>query len=243
MELCKILIVDDEKITLDFFEITLSKLAFNVLKAMDGREALEMIKLHDPDIVLLDNLLPKMNGFEVVQILKNDKEFSKYKNLPIIMFSAMDSIEDKILGLEMGIEDYITKPFNFSEVLARIRNVLRHKELSEKLLREEKRAAISETLINSLLAFVKHIKIPLTKLYRESNIIDFSNKDVVTDFIERFRNDYEEIIALQKSIEEEISETENEKNKIKKVREISLKDLENKMAKYLKENLETKNNS
>lgn len=233
---CKILVVDDEKLTLDFFDIMLSKLGFDVVKASDGIEALEKIKSNAPDIVLLDNLLPKMNGFEVVQIIKKDKEFSEYKDIPIIMFSAMDSPQDKILGLEMGVEDYITKPFNFSEVLARIRNVLRHRELVKQLLKREKRIAISDTLINNVIAFARHIKKPLTSLYRDINKIDYSQKDSVSKFIDNFKNAYDEIIALHKSLEEQITDIENKKNKLKE-EELSLDELEKKIYKYLnKEN-------
>ncbi len=234
---CKILVVDDEKVTLDFFNIMLTKLGFDVFTASDGLEALESIKLNKPDLLLLDNLLPKMNGFEVVQILKKDKDFSEYKDLPIIMFSAMDTPQDKVLGLEMGIEDYITKPFNFSEVLARIRSVLRHRELVKQLLKREKRLAISETLINSVIAFSRHIKMPLTRLYRELNKINCSDSKKVADFIEEFKSSYEEIIALQKSLEEEIREIENKKNKMKE-EELSLEELEKRIAKYLNKNLE-----
>ncbi|HOJ65053.1 MAG TPA: response regulator [Spirochaetota bacterium] len=238
---CKILVVDDEKLTLDFFDLMLSKLGFEVLKATDGIEALEKIKSHNPDVVLLDNLLPKMTGFEVVQILKKDKDFSQYKDLPIIMFSGMDSPQDKILGLEMGIEDYITKPFNFSEVLARIRNVLRHKELVNQILKREKRLAISETLINNIIAFSRHIKKPLTELLREADKIDCSNKENVVKFIEKFKRDYDEIIALHKSLEEQLYDIENKKNKLKE-EELSLEELEKRIAKYLnnKENSEDK---
>jgi DNA-binding response OmpR family regulator len=118
----KILIVDDEKINLDFFEVMLSKLGFEIEKAADGVEALEKVKAFSPDLILLDNIMPRMTGWEVTRILKGD---TAYQDIPIIMLSAMDDVRDKVEGLEMGVEDYITKPFNFNEVLARIRAVLR----------------------------------------------------------------------------------------------------------------------
>jgi len=229
----KILVVDDEKLTLDFFDLMLSKLGFEVLKAEDGFEALEMIKKNNPDIVLLDNLLPKLTGFEVTQIIKKDENFKEYKNLPIIMFSAMDSTDDKILGLEMGIEDYITKPFNFSEVLARIRNVIRHNEIVKQLIKREKRLAITDTLINSVIAFARHIKRPFTDLYRKINKLDCSNKEEVVKFIENFKKDYEEMMALQQTLEDEIRKIDNEKNKLKE-EEISLEEIEKRIAEYLK---------
>src|SRR5215510_918539 len=122
----KILIVDDETINLDFFDVMLSKLGFTVEKAKDGEEALERVKKFFPDIILLDNVMPNMSGWEVTKILKSD---TKYREIPIIMFSALDDVKDKVEGFELGVDDYITKPFNFSEVLARIRAVLRNREL------------------------------------------------------------------------------------------------------------------
>ena len=130
----KILVVDNDKETLDLFEIMLTKLSFKVIKAVDGEDALVKIKEHSPDIMLIENVLPDFTGFEVTQILKKSKDFIEYQDLPIIMMSSVDDPTDKLIGLEMGIEDYIIKPFRFTEVLARIRNVINHKELVRKLV-------------------------------------------------------------------------------------------------------------
>jgi DNA-binding response OmpR family regulator len=112
----KILIVDDEAINLDFFDVMLSRLGFEVSMAEDGEQALEMIQEDKPDLIILDNIMPKMTGWELTKILKQSETFVEYSDIPIIMFSAMDAVKDKIEGFELGIEDYITKPFNFSEV-------------------------------------------------------------------------------------------------------------------------------
>jgi DNA-binding response OmpR family regulator len=154
----KILIVDDETINLDFFEVMLSKLGFAVEKATDGKEALEKVKRFLPDLVLLDNIMPTMTGWEVTKIMKNDP---KYRDIPIIMFSALDDVKDKIEGFELGVDDYITKPYNFSEVLARIRAVLRNRELYAQIVVRESRLSLAEELSsdikNNLLNFVKSI--------------------------------------------------------------------------------------
>ncbi|MDR2518169.1 MAG: response regulator transcription factor [Spirochaetaceae bacterium] len=121
----KILIVDDEIINADFFDVMLSKLGFVVEKANDGVEALEKIKKFYPDLIMLDNIMPRMSGWELTKTLKGNP---KYKEIPIIMFSALDDVKDKVESFELGVDDYITKPFNFSEVLARIRVVLRNRE-------------------------------------------------------------------------------------------------------------------
>jgi len=154
----KILIVDDETINLDFFEVMLSKLGFAVEKACDGKEALDKVKRFLPDLILLDNIMPNMTGWEVTKILKGDP---KYRDIPIIMFSALDDVKDKIEGFELGVDDYITKPFNFSEVLARIRAVLRNRELYAQIVVRESRLSLAEELSadikNNLLSFVKSI--------------------------------------------------------------------------------------
>lgn len=154
----KILLVDDETINLDFFDVMLSKLGFTVEKAMDGKEALEKVKRFFPDIILLDNVMPHMSGWEVTRILKNDP---KYKEIPIIMFSALDDVKDKVEGFELGVDDYITKPFNFSEVLARIRAVLRNRELYAQIVVRESRLSLAEELSTdmkkNLLDFVSSI--------------------------------------------------------------------------------------
>jgi DNA-binding response OmpR family regulator len=139
----KILIVDDEKINLEFFEVMLSKLGFIVEEANDGVEALEKVKHFLPDLILLDNIMPKMSGWEVTKILKSDPQYSE---IPIVMFSAVDDVKDKVAGFELGIDDYITKPFNFSEVLARIRAVLRNRELFAQIAVRESRLVLAEDL-------------------------------------------------------------------------------------------------
>jgi CheY-like chemotaxis protein len=137
----KILIVDDEQLNLDFFEVMLSKLGFAVEKAEDGLEALSKVKQFHPDLIVLDNVMPKMSGWEVTKTLKKDP---KYRSIPIIMFSALGEVKDKVEGFELGVDDYITKPFNFSEVLARIRAVLRNRELFGQIVSRESRLNAAE---------------------------------------------------------------------------------------------------
>jgi len=154
----KILIVDDEAINLDFFDVMFSKLGFTVDKASDGEEALEKVKKFLPDIILLDNIMPNMSGWELTKILKNDP---KYKEIPIIMVSALDDVKEKVESFELGVDDYITKPYNFTEVLARIRAVLRNRELFAQIKVRESRLSLAEELSGdmkkNLLDFVKSI--------------------------------------------------------------------------------------
>lgn len=238
----KILIVDDDESTLEFFDIMLSNLSFEVVKANNGLEALEKVRLYDPDLILLDNLMPKMTGFEVIQILKKDKEFARFRNTPIIVFSALEDTEDKVLGFEMGIDDYITKPFNFSEVLARIRNIIRHKELSRQLLKRERRLAILESLNTNLIAFTRHVKRPMTNLFNDIKSYDLQDQNQVQDFIVKYEEDYNQVLAMIEGLEEEIMEIETKGNKLKE-EELSLEELEKKINKHLEEHKKNINNN
>lgn len=115
----KILVVDDEKLIVKGIRFSLEQDGMDVDCAYDGEEALEMAKEKKYDIILLDLMLPKMDGFEVCQQIR---EFS---NVPIVMLTAKGEDMDKILGLEYGADDYITKPFNILEVKARIKAIMR----------------------------------------------------------------------------------------------------------------------
>jgi CheY-like chemotaxis protein len=143
----KILVIDDETINADFFDVMLSKLGFIVEKADNGKDGLEKVKKFFPDLILLDNIMPKMSGWELTKILKADP---KYREIPIIMLSALDDVKDKVEGFELGVDDYITKPFNFSEVLARIRAVFRNRELFAQIVARESRLNLAEGLSTEL---------------------------------------------------------------------------------------------
>ncbi len=229
----KILIVDDEPINLEFFNVMLSKLGFNVEKAVDGEDALKMIVRTDPDLLILDNIMPKLSGWEVTKKLKRDKEYRRYRHLPIIMLSALDDVKDKIEGLELGVDDYITKPFNFSEVLARIRAVLRNRELARQVTRRERRIAVVESLNNSLIFFTHHIKKPISELISAAEKLDPSQKDQVVELIEMVRNEAEEILATLKGLQDEIDELQMKGAKIKRG-DLSLEDLEKRLQKHLR---------
>ena len=115
----KVLVVDDEKLIVKGIKFSLEQDGMEVDQAYDGEEALDKIRENDYDIVLLDVMLPKIDGFEVCKAVKD------FSNVPIIMLTAKDTDMDKILGLEYGADDYITKPFNILEVKARIKAILR----------------------------------------------------------------------------------------------------------------------
>ena len=128
----KVLVVDDEKLIVKGIRFSLEQDGMEVSCAYDGEEALAMAKAEDFDIILLDVMLPGLTGFEVCQQIR---EFS---NVPIIMLTAKGDDMDKILGLEYGADDYITKPFNILEVKARIKAILRRLSVPVKAEKDEK---------------------------------------------------------------------------------------------------------
>jgi CheY-like chemotaxis protein len=229
----KILIVDDEPINLEFFDVMLSKLGFKIEKAADGEEALQKVTETDPDLIILDNIMPRLSGWEVTKKLKQEKEYRKYRRTPIIMFSAMDEVSDKIEGLELGVDDYITKPFNFSEVLARIRAVLRNRELAQQVSRRERRIAVVESLNNSLIFFTQHIKKPISGLISAAEKLDGSDQQKVSEFASLVKHEGAEILATLQGLEDEIDELQNKGDKLK-MGDLSLEELEKKLQKHLR---------
>jgi Response regulators consisting of a CheY-like receiver domain and a winged-helix DNA-binding domain len=120
----KILVVDDEKPISDIVKFNLVKENYEVVTAFDGEEALEIFEEGDIDLIILDLMLPKIDGLEVA------REIRKSSNVPIIMVSAKDSEFDKVIGLELGADDYVTKPFSNRELLARVKANIRRSKLA-----------------------------------------------------------------------------------------------------------------
>ena len=230
----KILIVDDETINLDFFDVMLSKLGFSVEKAIDGIEALEKVKRFLPDLILLDNVMPRMSGWEFTKILKND---AKYSDIPIVMFSALDDVKDKVEGFELGVDDYITKPYNFSEVLARIRAVLRNRELYAQIVARESRLSLAEELNTdikrNLLDFIKsldELDAAIATMGPKKEGDTQSNSSLLPAVSEKSRKVRKQVAELDARIEKTITEWEHLKKK-----EIGLPQLETQIRKNLQE--------
>lgn len=132
-----ILVVDDEKPIADILQFNLKKEGFTVHCAYDGEEALEKVEEVKPDLMLLDIMLPKRDGMEVC------REVRKKYDFPIIMLTAKDSEIDKVLGLELGADDYVTKPFGTRELIARVKANLRR---NMKVAEEEEEAQVTNDL-------------------------------------------------------------------------------------------------
>lgn len=116
----KILIVDDEQSIRTLLEYNLIQAGYETVMAIDGEEAIEKVEQEKPDLILLDLMIPKIDGIEVCKLLRK-----RHINIPIIMLTAKSEELDKVLGLEIGADDYMTKPFSPREVMARVKAVLR----------------------------------------------------------------------------------------------------------------------
>jgi len=167
----RILVVDDEQINLEFFDVMLSKLGFAVHKAENGQEALEAVRRLRPDLIILDNIMPKLSGWEVTKIIKSSPEYAEFSEIPIIMFSALDDVKDKVEGLELGADDYITKPFNFAEVLARIRAILRSYELVKQIENREQSIIVGERAVAEMQKAIASTKRSLEQIGSASDLV------------------------------------------------------------------------
>ena len=166
----RVLVVDDEKLIVKGIRFSLEQDGFEVQCAYDGEEALEAIKANQFDVILLDVMLPKLTGFEVCQQVRETSD------VPIIMLTAKGDDMDKILGLEYGADDYITKPFNILEVKARIKAIIRRSSKPGAGAKEEVKAdAASEQLVqldkDGRRAFIEGREVSLTA--KEFELLEF----------------------------------------------------------------------
>ncbi|MBQ0139090.1 MAG: response regulator transcription factor [Kurthia sp.] len=138
-----VLVVDDEKPIADILQFNLTKEGYRVVTAYDGDEALEKVEEEKPDLILLDIMLPKRDGMEVV------REVRKKYDTPIIMITAKDSEIDKVLGLELGADDYVTKPFSTRELVARVKANMRRHQATTAVEKEEETS--NDIVVGSLI--------------------------------------------------------------------------------------------
>ena len=124
-----ILVVDDEPQIVAVLHGYLTDAGFEVIKALDGRTGLQKVQLEHPDLVILDLMLPEMNGIDVARAIRQDSD-PRVSAVPLIMLTARDTEIDTIVGLEIGADDYVTKPFSVRELVARVKAVLRRSEES-----------------------------------------------------------------------------------------------------------------
>ncbi|WP_078556364.1 response regulator YycF [Bacillus alkalicellulosilyticus] len=168
----RILVVDDEKPIADILKFSLEKEGFDVICAYDGLKAIELAQSEQPDIILLDIMLPYKDGMEVC------REIRKTHDMPIIMLTAKDSEIDKVLGLELGADDYVTKPFSTRELIARVKaNLRRHKQTAEDQS-TNKELAIGDLVIQPDAYLVKKRGDAIELTHREFELIYYLAKHI-----------------------------------------------------------------
>lgn len=158
----KVLIVDDEEHIVELLKFNLINSGYEVIVCNNGIDAVEITKEERPDLILLDLMLPEMDGYDVCKCVKGAKETS---DTAIIMLTAKDEELDKILGLELGADDYITKPFSIRELLARVKAVLRRSNVSSVKrveLTDRFKAGKLEVNFERREVFVDNVKVELT---------------------------------------------------------------------------------
>ncbi|WP_088104585.1 response regulator YycF [Halalkalibacter urbisdiaboli] len=167
-----ILVVDDEKPIADILKFNLEKEGFEVTCAHDGLEAIECVQKIEPDLILLDIMLPHKDGMEVC------REVRKKYDIPIIMLTAKDSEIDKVLGLELGADDYVTKPFSTRELLARVKANLRRHKVSGEDLSSQKELSVGDLTIYPDAYQVKRRGETIELTHREFELIHYLAKHI-----------------------------------------------------------------
>jgi DNA-binding response OmpR family regulator len=147
-----ILLVDDERNILDLGEMYLAREGFQILKSENGLEAIELIRKKQPSLVVLDLMLPGIDGLEICRTLRAENN-----QVPIILLTARDEDVDKIIGLELGADDYMTKPFNPRELAARVKAILKRTNRNEKVEGETENINVADIVIDLRKREVRHL--------------------------------------------------------------------------------------
>jgi DNA-binding response OmpR family regulator len=163
----KILVVEDDLTLLETLEYNLERQEYEVHKAMDGQAALEVARQEQPDLIVLDLMLPGLDGLEVCRILHQEM------SVPILILTARSEEVDRVVGLEMGADDYITKPFSMRELLARVKALLRRVRLVRREIETETRVKKSERLV------FEDLQIDLTRreIHRGARLLHLKPKE------------------------------------------------------------------
>lgn len=176
----KILIVDDVPDNVEILEQFFKTQGYEILKAFGGKEAIEKAEKETPDLILLDIMMPDLDGFEVCRILKQER--THFKSIPILMVTAKDDLESKVKGLSLGADDYITKPFDMQELHARVKSALRLKHALDAL------KELNE-LKNQFLAMASHdIKAPISRIEKTMDQLLEKKEKLSKDQSESLKN-------------------------------------------------------
>jgi DNA-binding response OmpR family regulator len=159
----------------DFFSVMLENLGYDVETAADGQSALEKIRKSVPDLIIASAVLPRLSGWELLSKVKGDENL---KTIPVVLLSDIANVKDKVDAFEQGAEEYICSPFSFPEVLARIRSLLRTRELSNQLSARESRLSLAETLYTD---FKETIALFMKNIDNLDEAIDLTRKEVINE--------------------------------------------------------------
>jgi DNA-binding response OmpR family regulator len=202
----KILVIDDLPENVFILQDRLTQDGYEVITSYDGNDGIQKAKDHLPDLILLDVMMPEIDGFEVCRILVNDE---KTKHIPIILVTAKAGAEDTREGLEAGAFDYIKKPFNRVELMARVKSALKLSDANKQLMDAEKRATYVATIVTA-----NHkIKQPLTlislstsAIKRELDKEDFSKEAIMNrvNYIDTAIKDISDVLSKLNSISEPV---------------------------------------
>lgn len=170
----RVLLVDDEEVNLDLMEQLVAAEGYEVMRAMDGDTALEMVKTAKPDVIFLDIVMPQMNGMEVLRKIKTSP-FSYA--IPVVMVTAISGVEERVKSIQAGADDFITKPFDRVELAARLKSLMRLKSIHDRLesnyltLKEmqKNRESLTQKIVNDFQTPMKVIKEAMDAVSKESN--------------------------------------------------------------------------
>lgn len=200
----KILVVDDEERNLRLMEALLIPLGFEVLLATDGEEALRKVQEDPPDVILLDIMMPKMDGFEVARRLKKDEGT---KIIPIVMVTSLREVEDRVRALEAGADDFLTKPVEKTELRARVQSSLKVKAYYDQMrnYQKELEAEVAKRTEQLHQAFEKIKTASLDTIYRLSMAAEYKDEDT-GEHIKRMSH-YSAAVARKMGLNEKTVET------------------------------------
>jgi len=182
----KILIVDDEPMNIELIKAYLTD-DYEILTASNGNEAIESVQKHDPDLILLDIMMPEMDGYEVCKILRSQPQ---NQFIPIVMITELSDIVERIKGLEVGADDFLTKPVNRLEMTTRVRSLLRIKKLYDIVIEEKNQFEIQNRVRSVLTAIIPILIKPLS--VSDKNIIIHQMTDMVEKTILTYLSDQDE---------------------------------------------------
>ena len=194
----KILIVEDKQDNIDLLSYFLKPQNYELMVAMDGESAIEMITKTPPDIILLDIMLPKMNGFDVCERVKKDP---RTRFIPVIMITALKELKDKIHSLEVGADDFITKPFENVELLTRVKSLLRIKNYHDELERKNKELLRMDQFKDELAHLIVHdMKNPIFVIQGNLQMMGMGlnepDSDVLQKYVDRIERSTQNLLRM-----------------------------------------------